>query len=74
MLLCLEQNFIVKEKLLCDNLIAEKKDPFQTIKMPLEAPTDGRKSKQSKEGGQIFLKNIASKSSFFVSYKQTISH
>jgi len=34
---------------------------------PPEAPTDGMNSKESKEGGQIFLINIRSKVCFFVS-------
>jgi hypothetical protein len=48
--------------------------PFQATRIPPEAPTDGRKSKQSKTAGHIFLKKGASKFSFFVSCRQIISH
>jgi hypothetical protein len=48
-------------------------DDFQITIEPLEAPSEGRNSNLSKEGGQIFAMNMISKDSFLVSCKQTIS-
>jgi len=43
---------MVGAKLLLLNLLLEKKKEFfQAIKIPPEAPTEGRKSKESKGGG-----------------------
>jgi len=41
---------------------------------PPEAPTEGRKAKASKLGGQDFLINWRSKDSFLVSWRQMTSH
>ena len=41
---------------------------------PSEAPTDGRKAKESKLGGQNFQMKGRSMNSFFVSWRQIISH
>jgi hypothetical protein len=52
---CFEQNSMVKSKVLSETLKVEKIEPFQRTKMPPDDPVEGRKSKQSKEGGQKFL-------------------
>ena len=65
---------MVRAKLLLLNLLLEKRELFQAIKIPPEAPKEGRKSKESKGGGQTFLRKDESKLSFFVSWKQIISH
>ena len=46
---------------------------FQATKIPPDAPTEGRNSKESKSTGQICLMKSGSKLSFLVSYKQVIS-
>jgi hypothetical protein len=54
-------------------LAPEKSDPFHATRIPPEAPTEGRYSKQLKQLGQTFFKKCKSSISFLVSYKQTIS-
>jgi hypothetical protein len=50
--------------------VLEKRDDFQIIIEPPEAPTEGINSKASKDEGQIFLINKRSKEDFLVSCRQ----
>jgi hypothetical protein len=51
----------------------EKRDDFQIVMIPPEAPTEGKNSKASKLAGQNFLINWASKVCLLVSCKQITS-
>lgn len=53
---------------------AEKRDEFQSTRIPPEAPRDGEYSKLSKHLGANFRTNALSKDSLFVSCRQTIEH
>ena len=71
--LCKERNSIETANSLLKTMFPAKTEPFQAIKMPPEAPIEGRKAKLFNVGGQIFFKNCKSKNSFLVSWKHTIS-
>lgn len=50
-----------------------KEQLFHATRIPPEAPKEGRNSKESKEGGQMFLMKLESKLSFLVSWRQMMS-
>jgi len=54
-------------------IVAEKRELFQMTRIPPEAPTEGKYSKESRVGGQILLMKFACITSFFVSYKHATS-
>jgi len=54
-LLCVEENSTKIAKLLWKTSLLENTELFQTTRIPLEAPIEGRKQNSSKELGQNFL-------------------
>lgn len=72
-LLNLEVNSTDRANLLLNTKFPQNALPFQITRIPPEAPTEGRNSKESKSGGQKFLIKLISKLYFLVSCWHSIS-
>jgi hypothetical protein len=66
----MEENSMDRQYSFSKTLVPEKREDFQIIMVPPEAPTEGMYPKASKREGQILLINMRSKEDFLVSWRQ----